>query len=53
MGEQGRISRVMAPLLGSHLTYAALDKGEEAAPGQMTVEEMKQVLNIISFGNEE
>lgn len=48
MGEQGRISRIMAPLLGSYLAFAALDKGEEAAPGQMTVEEMKQILRILS-----
>jgi len=53
MGEQGRISRIMAPLLGSYLAFAALDKGEEAAPGQMTVEEMKQVLNIITLRNKE
>lgn len=48
MGEEGRVSRVMAPLLGSYLAYAALDKGEEAAPGQMTVKEMKQVLKILT-----
>ena len=48
MGEQGRISRVMAPLLGSYLAFAALDKGQEAAPGQMTVEEMRQVLRILA-----
>jgi len=48
MGEEGRISRVMAPLLGSYLTFAALDKGEEAAPGQMTIEEMKQVFSILA-----
>ncbi len=48
MGEEGRISRIMAPLLGSHLAFAALDKGEEAAPGQMTVEEMKQIMRILA-----
>ncbi|MFA6413220.1 MAG: type I 3-dehydroquinate dehydratase [Syntrophales bacterium] len=48
MGEQGRISRIMAPLLGSHLTFASLDKGEEAAPGQMTVEEMKQIMRLLA-----
>ena len=48
MGEQGRISRVMALLLGSYLAFAALDKGEEAAPGQMTIEEMKQILRILA-----
>jgi len=53
MGEQGRISRIMAPLLGSYLTFAALDKGEEAAPGQMTVEEMKQIMNIVTLRNKE
>lgn len=53
MGEEGRISRVMAPLLGSYLTFAALDKGEDAAPGQMTVKEMKQILNIINPRNKE
>jgi len=53
MGEQGRISRIMAPLLGSHLTFASLGKGEEAAPGQMTINEMKQVLNIINLRNKE
>jgi 3-dehydroquinate dehydratase type I len=51
MGEQGRISRIMAPLLGSYLTFAALDKGEEAAPGQMTVEEMRQIMNIVTLRN--
>jgi 3-dehydroquinate dehydratase type I len=48
MGEQGRISRVMAPLLGAYLTFAALGKGEEAAPGQLTVEEIKQIMKILA-----
>lgn len=48
MGEQGRISRIMALLLGSYLSFAALEKGEEAAPGQMTVEEMKQIMRILA-----
>jgi 3-dehydroquinate dehydratase type I len=48
MGEQGRISRIMAPLLGSFLAFAALEKGEEAAPGQWTVGEMKQLLKDLT-----
>ncbi|MFA5182238.1 MAG: type I 3-dehydroquinate dehydratase [Syntrophales bacterium] len=48
MGEQGRISRVMATLLGSYLTFASLDKGEETAPGQLTVEEMKKIFSILA-----
>lgn len=49
MGEEGRVSRVMAPLLGSYLTFAALDKGEEAAPGQMSVAEMKIIFSILAW----
>jgi 3-dehydroquinate dehydratase type I len=48
MGEPGRISRIMAPLLGAYLAFAALDKGEEAAPGQLTVGEMKQIFSILA-----
>jgi 3-dehydroquinate dehydratase type I len=48
MGAQGRISRIMAPLLGSYLAFAALDKGDEAATGQLTVGEMKQILSILA-----
>ncbi len=44
MGEMGRVSRVMAPLFGSCLTFASLDKGEESAPGQFTAEEMRKFL---------
>ena len=49
MGEQGKISRVMAPLLGSYLTYASLNKGEESAPGQLTVKEIKEVFRILKI----
>jgi len=45
MGEMGRVSRVMAPLFGSSLSFASLDRGEESAPGQFTAEEMKNFLN--------
>jgi 3-dehydroquinate dehydratase type I len=48
MGEQGRISRVMAPLLGSYLSYASLGKGRESAPGQMTIEEMRKIQEILT-----
>ncbi len=47
MGAPGKISRVMAPLLGSYLSYASLNKSEESAPGQMTVHEIKQVFRIL------
>jgi 3-dehydroquinate dehydratase/shikimate dehydrogenase len=47
MGEKGKISRVAAPLFGSLLTYAAREKGAESAPGQLTVEEVKEILRIM------
>jgi len=47
MGEQGRISRVMAPLLGALFTFASLRRGAETAPGQLSVGEMKQIFKIL------
>ena len=37
MGEPGLLSRVLAPQLGSALTYCAWESGEETAPGQLPV----------------
>lgn len=48
MGEKGKMSRVMAPLLGSYWTYASLNKGEVSAPGQMTVKELKQMFGMLN-----
>jgi 3-dehydroquinate dehydratase type I len=47
MGEKGKMSRVMAPFFGSHMSFAALEKGLESAPGQLTVEEMRTVEGIL------
>ncbi len=48
MGAPGMISRVMAPLMGALFTFAALEEGAESAAGQLTVGEMKEVLNILN-----
>ncbi|MCK5552587.1 MAG: type I 3-dehydroquinate dehydratase, partial [Deltaproteobacteria bacterium] len=48
MGELGRISRIMAPLLGSYFSYASLERGAESAPGQLTIEEIKGVFKILN-----
>jgi 3-dehydroquinate dehydratase type I len=48
MGDLGRPSRVLATLLGSYWTYASLERGAESAPGQMTVDEMKKIWEIIT-----
>jgi len=47
MGEQGRLSRVAAPLLGSCISYASLEDGAATAPGQLTAAEMRTVLQIL------
>ena len=47
MGEKGKITRVLGPLLGSYLTFAAIATGKESAPGQMTVKDLRDIFQII------
>ena len=42
MGDKGRISRAVAPLLGNYLSFATLEREAQSAPGQFTIWEMKQ-----------
>lgn len=44
MGERGKMVRVIAPLLGSYLTYASTDYSESAA-GQIDIKELKKLYN--------
>lgn len=53
MGEHGKMSRVMAPLLGALFTFAALDDGSESALGQLTVREMRQVWRVMEVNQHE
>jgi len=46
MGNEGKLTRVMFPMMGSYLTYASI--GGKAAPGIMTSEEIKTIHKIIS-----
>ncbi|MCK9229865.1 MAG: type I 3-dehydroquinate dehydratase [Syntrophales bacterium] len=48
MGERGRISRLAAPLFGSAITFASLERGGESAPGQFTVEEVRRFQEILT-----
>jgi 3-dehydroquinate dehydratase/shikimate dehydrogenase len=43
MGQFGLPSRLLAPKFGALLSFAALDADQATAPGQATVEEMKQL----------
>lgn len=46
MGELGRHARVIAPIYGSALNYGFVR--EAVAPGQMSVGEMKRLLNVMA-----
>lgn len=46
MGPRGEISRILAPLYGSYLTFASLEKGKESAPGQIPAETLRNIYRI-------
>jgi 3-dehydroquinate dehydratase-1 len=45
MGSAGKITRLMAPLLGAEFTFASMDEGLETAPGQINYSKMKEMLS--------
>ncbi|MGA2526441.1 MAG: shikimate dehydrogenase [Smithellaceae bacterium] len=51
MGAPGRLSRAVAPIMGNYLSFAALDKKSQSAPGQFTVGDMKQILKLLKGEN--
>ncbi len=53
MGEAGKLSRAMAPLLGSYLGFAMLPRGRASAPGQLTVRAMKQIQRLVQSASGE
>lgn len=48
MGPAGRISRIAGPLFGGYLTFASLEEGQESADGQIPVQKMREILEILS-----
>ncbi|MFH1835453.1 MAG: type I 3-dehydroquinate dehydratase [Methanobacteriota archaeon] len=44
MGELGKPSRILAPLLGSFLTYGHPDQREPSGPGQYSITDLKKIL---------
>lgn len=44
MGEKGKITRIMAPFLGSPFSYAALSEGKETAHGQIAKDRLETVM---------
>jgi 3-dehydroquinate dehydratase type I len=47
MGELGKISRLLSPLFGGFFTFASLERGNETASGQMTIQEMKAAYELL------
>ena len=43
----GFTSRIMCPLVGGDFIYASIETGKEAAPGQITVKELKQIYAMV------
>ena len=48
MGNEGKIVRIVAPLLGSEIAYVAQGRGKETASGQMTADELERKMKEIS-----
>lgn len=48
MGEKGRLTRILTPLLGGTMMFAPIEKKQASASGQLTVAELKQALRLIS-----
>jgi 3-dehydroquinate dehydratase-1 len=47
MGEAGRTSRLISPLCGGYFTYGCLEEGQQAASGQITVKEMREIYGCL------
>jgi 3-dehydroquinate dehydratase type I len=47
MGPLGFISRVMCPLVGGDFIYASIETGKEAAPGQITVADLRKIYTMV------
>jgi len=48
MGPLGYISRVLSPPAGAEFTYASIARGKESAPGQITVEELRNIYGKVN-----
>lgn len=47
MGEPGKHTRVIAPFYGSVLTYASVEDTVSAAPGQLPVDKLKKIMELL------
>lgn len=49
MGKVGKISRVLSPVLGGFFTYSSAETGKEAAPGQLTISELREIYKLMGI----
>lgn len=49
MGLLGRISRILAPSLGSPLTYAKIEGTQKAGEGQYTISQLAEIRKVMSW----
>jgi 3-dehydroquinate dehydratase type I len=47
MGGLGKVSRLLSPLFGGFFTFASLERGNETASGQLTIQEMKAAYKLL------
>lgn len=48
MGKFGSASRPLACVLGSSMTYCAVEKGKEGAPGQLPIKDTRMIIELLS-----
>ena len=47
-GPLGRMSRIFSLLMGAHMTFTSIQKGEESADGQIPIMEMKELIEFFT-----
>jgi 3-dehydroquinate dehydratase/shikimate dehydrogenase len=52
MGPKGVIGRILCPKYGGYLTFGALSKGQESAPGQPTLADLSHVYRVGQLGRD-
>lgn len=47
MGEKGKITRILSPILGSPFTFACYKKGKEMAEGQVQMDTLLEIFSLL------
>lgn len=49
MGKEGRLSRILCPMVGGAFSYASLKAGSESATGQLSVGELSKIYGVVKI----